>query len=64
MFKELCATLFLLCNPLINGFDFNYNIDPQYTKKLLAVTLGLFEKYPHLFKSEEIWEYYKNNKKT
>ena len=24
MFKELCATLFLLCNPLLNGFTFNY----------------------------------------
>ena len=23
MFKELCATLFILCNPLLNGFDFN-----------------------------------------
>ena len=42
----------------------NYAVDPEYTKKLLAVTLGLFEKYPHLFKSEEIWEYYKNNKNT
>jgi hypothetical protein len=168
MFKELCATLFILCNPLLNGFDFNYNmnprdqfvkgiaectvlnnafvppnervvvavsvaqailephikslnsdimlkvygnkcesvsdyidllntssafeeyrdlrisqymndnvnvyeliqtlenyaVDPEYTKKLLAVTLGLFEKYPQIFRSEEIWEYYKNNKKT
>ena len=42
----------------------NYAVDPEYTKKLLAVTLGLFEKYPQIFKSEEIWEYYKNNKKT
>ena len=153
MFKELCATLFLLCNPLLNGFDFNYDInprdqfvqgiaectilnnafippnervvvaisvaqailesdwgrsrfateannfygiiqvdrtephikslnsnvllkvavvkslknyavDPEYTKKLLMVTLGLFEKYPHIFKSDEIWKYFKNNKKT
>ena len=29
MFKELCATLFLLCNPLLNGFDFNYDINPR-----------------------------------
>ena len=42
----------------------NYAVDPEYTKKLLAVTLGLFEKYPKLFKSQEIWEYYNNNKKT
>ena len=42
----------------------NYAIDPQYTEKLLMVTLGLFQKYPHIFKSNEIWEYYKNNKKA
>ena len=42
----------------------NYAVDPEYTKKLLMVTLGLFEKYPHIFKSDEIWEYFKNNKKT
>ena len=42
----------------------NYAIDPEYTKKLLAVTLGLFEKYPQIFRSKEIWEYYRNNKKT
>ena len=29
MFKELCATLFLLCNPLLNGFTFNYDGNPQ-----------------------------------
>ena len=29
MFKELCATLFLLCNPLVNGFDFNYDANPR-----------------------------------
>ena len=29
MFKELCATLFLLCNPMINGFDFSYDINPR-----------------------------------
>ena len=42
----------------------NYAIDPEYTKKLLSVTLGLFQKYPEIFKSKEIWEYYRNNKKT
>ena len=42
----------------------NYAVDPEYTQKLLVVTLGLFEKYPHIFKSAEIWEYYRNNKKT
>mgnify|MGYP003136256995 FL=1 len=42
----------------------NYAVDPEYTKKLLAVTLGLFEKYPQIFKSKEIWDYYNNNKKT
>ena len=42
----------------------NYAVDPEYRKKLLAVTLGLFEKYPQIFKSKEIWEYYRNNKKT
>ena len=29
MFKELCATLLVICNPLLNGFDFNYNINPR-----------------------------------
>ena len=29
MFKELCATLFILCNPIINGFDFSYDINPR-----------------------------------
>ncbi len=48
---------------LIETLD-NYAVDPEYTKKLLAVTLGLFEKYPQIFKSKEIWDYYKNNKKT
>ena len=42
----------------------NYAVDPEYTKKLVTVTLGLFEKYPHIFKSDEIWKYYRNNKKT
>ena len=42
----------------------NYAVDPEYTQKLLLITLGLFEKYPHIFKSAEIWEYYRNNKKT
>ena len=53
----------------VNVFDLiqtleNYAIDPEYTKKLLAVTLGLFEKYPQIFRSKEIWEHYKNNKNT
>ena len=145
MFKELCATLFLLCNPLLNGFTFNYDgnpqdqfvqgiaectvlnnaviepryrvvvaisvaqsilesdwgrsrfalegnnyygiietddtephmksknsnvllknyaIDPEYTEKLRTITLGLFQKYPDIFKSEEIWQYHNNNKAT
>ena len=42
----------------------NYAVDPEYTQKLLLITLGLFEKYPHIFKSDEIWKYFKNNKKT
>jgi uncharacterized FlgJ-related protein len=42
----------------------NYAIDPEYTQKLLAVTLGLFQKYPQIFKSKQIWEYYNNNKAT
>jgi uncharacterized FlgJ-related protein len=42
----------------------NYAIDPEYRQKLLAVTLGLFEKYPEIFKSKQIWEYYNNNKAT
>ena len=48
---------------LIETLD-KYAVDPEYTKKLLAVTIGLFEKYPQIFKSKEIWDYYKNNKKT
>ena len=56
-------------NDNVNVYDLiqtleNYAVDPEYTKKLLAVTLGLFEKYPQIFKSKEIWEYYRNNKKT
>ena len=42
----------------------NYAIDPDYRKKLLAITLGLFQKYPEIFKSKQIWEYYNNNKAT
>ena len=42
----------------------NYANDPEYRQKLLAVTLGLFEKYPQIFKSKQIWEYYNNNKNT
>ena len=42
----------------------NYAVDPEYTKKLLSVTLGLFKKYPEIFKSKEIWDHYKNNKST
>ena len=41
----------------------NYAVDPEYINKLLTVTLGLFEKYPEIFKSKEIWDYYSNNKK-
>ena len=42
----------------------NYAIDPEYTEKLRAVTLGLFQKYPDIFKSKEIWQYHNNNKAT
>ena len=42
----------------------NYAIDPDYRKKLLAITLGLFQKYPEIFKSKQIWEDYNNNKAT
>ena len=42
----------------------NYAVDPEYVDKLLFVTLGLFRKYPHIFKSQEISQYYRNNKKT
>jgi len=42
----------------------NYAIDPEYTEKLRAITLGLFQKYPDIFKSEEIWQYHNNNKST
>ena len=53
----------------VNVFDLiqtleNYAADPEYTKKFLAVTIGLFERYPQIFRSKEIWEHYKNNKKT
>ena len=41
MFKELCATLFILCNPLLNGFDFNYNMNPrdQFVKGIAECTI-------------------------
>ena len=42
----------------------NYAVDPEYVDKLLFVTLGLFRKYPHIFRSHEISEHYRNNKKT
>ena len=53
----------------VNVFDLiqtleNYAVDPEYTKKLLAVTIGVFERYLQIFRSKEIWEHYKNNKKT
>tara|TARA_R100001594_G_scaffold7561_4_gene20362 strand:+ start:1976 stop:2566 length:591 start_codon:yes stop_codon:yes gene_type:complete len=31
MFKELCATLLLLCSSIISDFDFNYEKDDRYT---------------------------------
>ncbi len=42
----------------------NYAIDPEYTEKLRAVTIGLFKKYPDIFKSKEILDHYNNNKAT
>ena len=42
----------------------NYAIDPEYTEKLRAVTIGLFKKYPDIFKSKEIVDFYNNNKAT
>ena len=30
MFKELCATLLILCGSVINNFDFNYKKDDHY----------------------------------
>tara|TARA_R100001244_G_C5127120_1_gene124893 strand:- start:46 stop:627 length:582 start_codon:yes stop_codon:yes gene_type:complete len=50
-------------NDVIESLE-NYAIDPEYTEKLLMVTLGLFQKYPYIFRSDEIWKYYNNNKKT
>ena len=29
MLKELCATLLVLCNPILSGFDFNYAKDDR-----------------------------------
>ena len=29
MLKELCATLLILCNPILSGFDFDYAIDDR-----------------------------------
>ena len=29
MLKELCATLLILCNPILSGFDFNYEKDDR-----------------------------------
>ena len=29
MLKEICATLLVLCNPILNGFDFNYEKDDR-----------------------------------
>ena len=29
MLKELCATLLVLCNPILNGFDFDYAKDDR-----------------------------------
>ena len=29
MLKELCATLLILCNPVLNGFDFDYAKDDR-----------------------------------
>ncbi len=29
MLKEICATLLILCNPILNGFDFDYAKDDR-----------------------------------
>ena len=29
MLKEICATLLVLCNPILSGFDFNYEKDDK-----------------------------------
>ena len=29
MFKEICATLLVLCSPILNGYDFNYAKDDR-----------------------------------
>ena len=29
MLKELCATLLILCNPILSGFDFDYEKDDK-----------------------------------
>ena len=29
MLKEICATLLILCNPILNGFDFDYEKDDR-----------------------------------
>ena len=65
-YRDIRLEQYMSCNVEINKVIRslkNYAVDPKYVDKLLAVTLGLFEKYPHIFKSKEIWEYYKNNKK-
>jgi uncharacterized FlgJ-related protein len=66
-YRDLRMKQYMIDN--VNVFDIiqtleNYAVDPEYTKKLLAVTLGLFEKYPQIFKSQEILKYHNNNKAT
>ena len=41
MLKELCATLLILCNPILSGFDFNYAKDDhdQFVQGITECTI-------------------------
>jgi uncharacterized FlgJ-related protein len=39
MLKELCATLLILCNPVLNGFDFDYENKDQFVQGIAECTI-------------------------
>jgi len=39
MLKELCATLLVLCNPILSGFDFDYENKDQFLQGIVECTI-------------------------
>ena len=39
MLKEICATLLVLCNPVLDGFDFDYENKDQFVQGIAECTI-------------------------